>query len=226
MSYGKLYIIPTPIGNMADITYRAVELLKNLHIVYAEDTRVSSKIFRHYSIDTSLRSYHTYNEKNRTEEILNRLKSGQDVGLISDAGTPGISDPSYLIIKSCIDEGILFECLPGATAFVPAILLSGMPNHHFSFYGFLPQKKGRKKSLETILEDTKTSILYESPYRIVKLLKEISELDSPDRNVSVSREITKMFEETVRGKCSDVLKHFEQKKPKGEFVIVIEGSRK
>jgi 16S rRNA (cytidine1402-2'-O)-methyltransferase len=221
----KLYIIPTPIGNLEDITLRAIRLLKEVNLVLAEDTRTSRKLFSHYNIDTPLSSFHMYNEHEFLSKYINRLKSGECLALISDAGTPAISDPGFLLIRECVKEGIVVECLPGATALVPALVNSGLPNDKFIFEGFLPVKKGRKTRLIFLKEEARTMVFYESPHRILKTLNQFVEYFSAERNISVSREISKMFEETVRGTAAEVVLHFEQKKPKGEFVIVVAGKK-
>jgi 16S rRNA (cytidine1402-2'-O)-methyltransferase len=221
----KLYIIPTPIGNLEDITLRAIRLLKEVNLVLAEDTRTSRKLFSHYNIDTPLSSFHMYNEHEFLSKYINRLKSGECLALISDAGTPAISDPGFLLIRECVKEGIVVECLPGATALVPALVNSGLPNDKFIFEGFLPVKKGRKTRLIFLKEEARTMVFYESPHRILKTLNQFVEYFSAERNISVSREISKMFEETVRGTAAEVVLHFEQKKPKGEFVIVVGGKK-
>ena len=221
----KLYIIPTPIGNLEDITLRAIRLLKEVNLVLAEDTRTSRKLFSHYNIDTPLSSFHMYNEHEFLSKYINRLKSGECLALISDAGTPAISDPGFLLIRECVKEGIVVECLPGATALVPALVNSGLPNDKFIFEGFLPVKKGRNTRLKILKEEVRTMIFYESPHRILKTLNQFVEYFSAERNISVSREISKMFEETVRGTAAEVVLHFEQKKPKGEFVIVVAGKK-
>ena len=221
----KLYIIPTPIGNLEDITLRAIRLLKEADLVLAEDTRTTKKLFVNYNIDTTLASFHMHNEHKVLAEFINRLKAGETFALVSDAGTPGISDPGFLLVRECIKNNIEIECLPGATAFVPALVNSGLPSEKFIFEGFLPTKKGRQTRLKLLLEEGRTMIFYESPHRIVKTLSQFAEYFGEDRKVSVSREISKMFEETKRGKVKEVLTHFEEKKPKGEFVIVVEGKK-
>lgn len=221
----KLYIIPTPIGNLEDITLRAIRLLKEVDLVLAEDTRTSKKLFSHYKIDTPLLSFHMYNEHEVLLKYIDRLKLGCSLALISDAGTPSISDPGFLLVRECVKEEIAVECLPGATAFVPALVNSGLPNEKFIFEGFLPVKKGRKKHLEVLKEEKRTMIFYESPHRILKTLGHFIEYFGKGREVSISREISKIFEETVRGTLAEVRLHFEQKKPKGEFVIVVKGKK-
>ena len=221
----KLYIIPTPIGNLEDITLRAIRLLKEVDLVLAEDTRTSRKLFSHYEIETSLVSFHMYNEHQVLLKYIARLKSGETFALISDAGTPAISDPGFLLVRECLKEGVEVDCLPGATAFVPALVNSGLPNEKFVFEGFLPVKKGRQTRLKLLAEEERTMVFYESPHRIIKTLNQFAEYFGEDRKGSVSREISKMFEETIRGCISDILRHFEGKKPKGEFVIVVEGKK-
>ena len=221
----KLYIIPTPIGNLEDITLRAIRLLKEADLVLAEDTRTTKKLFVNYNIDTTLASFHMHNEHKVLAEFIDILKAGETFALVSDAGTPGISDPGFLLVRECVKNNIEIECLPGATAFVPALVNSGLPSEKFIFEGFLPTKKGRQTRLKLLLEEERTMIFYESPHRIVKTLSQFAEYFGEDRKVSVSREISKMFEETKRGKVKEVLTHFEEKKPKGEFVIVVEGKK-
>lgn len=221
----KLYIIPTPIGNLEDVTLRAIRLLKEVDLVLAEDTRTSKKLFSHYKIDTPLLSFHMYNEHEVLLKYIDRLKLGYSLALISDAGTPSISDPGFLLVRECVKEAIAVECLPGATAFVPALVNSGLPNEKFVFEGFLPVKKGRKKYLEVLKEEKRTMIFYESPHRVLKTLGHFIEYFGKEREVSISREISKIFEETVRGTLAEVRLYFEQKKPKGEFVIVVKGKK-
>ena len=218
----KLYIVPTPIGNLKDITFRAIDILKEVDIILCEDTRVSSKLLKHYNISTPLKSYHQHNEHKIIDKIIQQLLEKElSYALISDAGTPGISDPGYLLIRECIKNEIDIENLPGATAFVPALINSGFSSDKFIFEGFLPHKKGRKKRLENLAKQDRTIILYESPYRIIKLLKEINEYFNNPK-VSISREITKLYEETIRGKPLEIIKKLEAKKIKGEFVVLIE----
>ena len=219
----KLYIIPTPIGNLEDITLRAIRVLKEVDLVLAEDTRVSKKLFSHYDIVTPVRSFHMHNEHEVLSKYIHRLKLGSTCALISDAGTPSISDPGFLLVRECIKEGILVDCLVGATAFVPALVNSGLPNEKFIFEGFLPQKKGRRKQLKILKNEGRTMVFYESPHRVLKTLQDFVECFGENRRISVSREISKIFEETVRGSIGEVLLFFEKKKPKGEFVIVVQG---
>ena len=221
----KLYIIPTPIGNLEDITLRALRLLKEVDLVLAEDTRITKKLFVNYNIDTTLASFHMHNEHKVLAKFIDRLKAGETFALVSDAGTPGISDPGFLLARECVSNKIEIECLPGATAFVPALVNSGLPSEKFIFEGFLPAKKRRQTRLKLLSEAEITMIFYESPHRIVKTLSQFVEYFGEDRKVSVSREISKMFEETKRGKVKEVLTYFEEKKPKGEFVIVVEGKK-
>lgn len=220
MSQGKLYIIPTPIGNLEDITLRALRLLKEADLILAEDTRTSSVLLRHYNITTKCIAHHKFNEHAGAEKIIEDLKEGKTIALISDAGTPGISDPGFLMVRKCLEQHIEVETLPGPTAFVPALINSGLPDHAFTFIGFLPQKKGRETKLKELVQEKHTFILYESPYRVLKTLEQLLQ-HLGDRQVSVSRELSKKFEETVRGKLSEVIPHFKQKAPKGEFVIVV-----
>ena len=221
----KLYIIPTPIGNLEDITLRAIRLLKEVNLVLAEDTRTSNKLFAKYNIETPLASFHMHNEHEVLSKYIVRLKEGECFALISDAGTPAISDPGFLLVRECVKEGIEVDCLPGATAFVPALVNSALPNDKFVFEGFLPVKKGRQTRLKILSDEARTMVFYESPHRLVKTLQQFVEYFGADRKVSVSREISKMFEETIRGATVEVVLHFEHKKPKGEFVIVVEGKK-
>jgi 16S rRNA (cytidine1402-2'-O)-methyltransferase len=219
----KLYLIPTPIGNLEDITLRALRILKEVNIVLAEDTRTSRKLFSHYDIDTNLAPFHMHNEHKVLQKWIDRIKSGETIALVSDAGTPAISDPGFLLVRECVKNDIEVDCLPGATAFVPALVNSGLPSDKFVFEGFLPVKKGRQTRLKLLSEEVRTIVFYESPHRIVKTLSLFCEYFGEDRKVSVSREISKMFEETKRGSAKEVMEYFEQKKPKGEFVIIVEG---
>ncbi len=221
---GKLIVVPTPVGNLEDITLRAIKVLKNCDLILAEDTRTSGKLLKHLEINTPKRSYHLHNEHKIVEQLVEELShTDLTFALVSDAGTPAISDPGFLLVRACIEHGIEVETLPGATAFVPALVNSGLPCDRFIFEGFLPHKKGRKKRIEALVEETKTMIFYESPYRVVKALKEFSVAFGEDRKCSVSREISKLYEETVRGTLTEVRLHFEKKAPKGEFVIIVEG---
>ena len=219
----KLYLIPTPIGNLEDITLRALRLLKEVDMVLAEDTRTTRKLFTHYEISTPLAPFHMHNEHKVLNKWIERLKSGETIALVSDAGTPAISDPGFLLVRECVKNDIEVDCLPGATAFVPALVNSGLPSEKFIFEGFLPSKKGRQTRLKILAEEERTMIFYESPHRIVKTLSQFMEYFGDERIVSVSREISKMFEETKRGSMNDVKEYFEEKKPKGEFVIIVEG---
>ena len=219
----KLYLIPTPIGNLEDITLRALRILKEVNIVLAEDTRTSRKLFSHYDIDTNLAPFHMHNEHKVLQKWIDRIKSGETIALVSDAGTPAISDPGFLLVRECVKNEIEVDCIPGATAFVPAIVNSGLPSDKFVFEGFLPVKKGRQKRLNLLSEEERTIVFYESPHRIVKTLSVFCEYFGDDRKISVSREISKMFAETKRGNAKEVKEYFEQKKPKGEFVIIVEG---
>ena len=220
----KLYLVPTPIGNLGDITLRAIEILKEVDLVLAEDTRKSGILLKHFQINKPVHSHHKFNEHRTIESLVQRLMGGTSIALISDAGTPGISDPGFLLVRACIKEGITVETLPGPTAFVPALVNSGLPCEKFVFEGFLPQKKGRQKRLTELAIETRTMILYESPYRLVKTLSQMTEHFGPDRKGSVSRELTKIHEETVRGTLEELAKHFGQGTVKGEIVIVVEGS--
>ncbi len=219
----KLYLIPTPIGNLEDITLRALRILKEVNIILAEDTRTSRKLFSHYDIDTNLAPFHMHNEHKVLQKWIDRIRSGETIALVSDAGTPAISDPGFLLVRECVKNDIEVDCLPGATAFVPALVNSGLPSDKFVFEGFLPVKKGRQTRLKLLSEEERTIVFYESPHRVVKTLSLFCEYFGEDRKVSVSREISKMFEETKRGSAKEVMEYFEQKKPKGEFVIIVEG---
>jgi 16S rRNA (cytidine1402-2'-O)-methyltransferase len=220
---GKLYIVPTPIGNLEDITLRAIRILKEADLILAEDTRTSSVLLKHYNIATRLTSHHKFNEHRTVERIAEQILAGENIALISDAGTPSISDPGFLLTRTCLNMGVEVECLPGATAFVPALVNSGFPSDRFCFEGFLPQKKGRQKKLKELTDETRTMIFYESPYRLVKALGQFVEYFGPERRVSVSRELSKLFEENFRGTVTEVLAHFKAKTIKGEIVIVLEG---
>ena len=223
----KLIIVPTPIGNLQDITLRALDVLKNVNIILAEDTRKTSILLRHFDISgKKLISHHKFNEHKTGNNIVDIIKSGETVALVSDAGTPASSDPGYLLVKVCIDNDIEVETLPGATAFVPALVNSGLPNDRFLFEGFLPQKKGRQTKLKLLAEEKRTMIFYESPYRLVKTLKQFAEYFGEERKASVSRELSKMFEENIRGNLPYLIEYFEAKTVKGEIVIVVEGKAK
>lgn len=220
---GKLYIVPTPIGNLEDITLRAVRILKEVDVVLAEDTRTTAVLLKHLGIEKRMFAHHKFNEHAAVEAVAARIEAGETIALVSDAGTPGISDPGFLLVRTCLAHGVEVETLPGATAFVPALVQSGFPTDRFCFEGFLPQKKGRTKRLEQLKEETRTMIFYESPYRVVKTLEQFAACFGEERPVSVSRELTKKFEETVRGKLGEAIAHFREHKPKGEFVIVLAG---
>lgn len=221
----KLYIVPTPIGNLEDMTFRAIRVLKEVDFILAEDTRTSGKLLKHFEIDTPMFSHHMHNEHKTMDMILGRLRNGETAAVISDAGTPAISDPGFLITRGCIENNIPVECLPGATAFVPALVNSGLPNDKFVFEGFLPVKKGRQTRLQLLAEESRTMIFYESPHKLQKTLGQFLELFGEDRIVSVSRELSKMFEETVRGTLKEVVLHFEKNAPRGEIVVVLEGKK-
>ncbi len=218
-----LYIVPTPIGNLQDITFRAIEILKSVDLILAEDTRTSGKLLNHYQITKPLTPYHQHNEHQVLQHLVNQLLQGKTMALVSDAGTPGISDPAFLLVRECIKVGIEVQCLPGATAFVPALLNSGLPANRFAFEGFLPLKKGRQTLFKKLAEDERTLIFYESPVRLVRTLEDMIEYFGATRVCSVSRELSKMFEENVRGGLQDVCDHFKQKPAKGEIVIVVAG---
>ena len=220
----KLIIIPTPIGNLEDITYRAVSILKSLDLLLAEDTRTTGVLLAHYNIKVKMMSYHIHNEHKAVQGIVDKILSGINVGLVSDAGTPGISDPGFLIIRECLKHDIEVECLPGAAAFVPALVNSGLPCDRFCFEGFLPHKKGRKTRLEQLQDESRTMVFYESPHRLVKALKEFASVFGEERQASVSRELTKIHEENARGTIKSLIEHFESKPVKGEIVIVVAGS--
>lgn len=220
-----LYLVPTPIGNLEDISLRAIRILGEVDVILAEDTRVTAKLLKHYDINTPMRSFHQNNEHKILDDVLKDIRSGIKHALVSDAGTPGISDPGFLLARRCLEEGIDFESLPGATAFVPALIKSGMAAHSFVFEGFLPAKKGRQKRLSRLVGEDRTIILYESPYKLLKLLQELSTLLGQDRTVSISRELTKLHEETLKGTLAQLKQHFKTTAPRGEFVIVVEGAQ-
>jgi 16S rRNA (cytidine1402-2'-O)-methyltransferase len=222
---GKLFIVPTPIGNLEDMTLRAIRVLKEADLILAEDTRNSGKLLQHYGIETSMQSHHMHNEHRTLEGIVARLKAGALIALISDAGTPSISDPGFLLTRACVEEGVAVECLPGPTAFVPALVNSGLPSDKFVFEGFLPVKKGRLTRIKELAVETRTMILYESPHKLLKTLEQLVEYFGPDRPVSVSRELSKLYEETVRGSLAEVLIHFKDQPPKGELVLVVGGKK-
>ncbi len=219
----KLYIVPTPIGNLDDMTFRAIRVLQEADLILAEDTRTSGKLLKHFDIATHMHSHHMHNEHKTVENLVARLKGGETIALISDAGTPAISDPGFLLTRACVENNIEVDCLPGATAFVPALVNSGLPNDRFVFEGFLPEKKGRQTRFLTLAEETRTMIFYVSPHKLLKTLAEFVQYFGPDRPISVSRELSKLHEETVRGTAEEVLKHFEAKPPKGEIVVVVGG---
>lgn len=219
----KLYLVPTPVGNLGDMTYRGVEVLRSVDLILAEDTRTSRVLMQHYSIDTPLQSYHIFNEHQTVAGLVERLLSGTTIAVVTDAGTPGISDPGFLLVREAIKAGVDVECLPGATAFVPALIDSGLPCDRFVFLGFLPHKKGRQTALQALAAEEHTMIIYESPYRLVKLLEELKEVLGEERQVSVSREISKLHAETARGTLNEVLTHFKEKEVKGEIVVIVSG---
>ena len=217
----KLFIVPTPIGNLGDITFRAIDTLKSVDLILAEDTRISQKLLKHYNIENTVESYHMHNEHKKLMSIIEKLNSGVEIALISEAGTPGISDPGFLLTRECIRNNIEIECLPGATALIPALINSGLPSDKFLFEGFLPAKKGRTKRLNELSQENKTIILYESPHRVLKTLNDLSSCYNEETNISISREITKIHEETFRGTIKESVEYFNKKKLKGEFVIVL-----
>lgn len=220
---GLLYVVPTPVGNLEDMTLRAVRILKEADLVLAEDTRTSGILLKHFDIKNHLMSHHKFNEHGTSAAVVERLKAGAVVALISDAGTPGISDPGFFLVREAVNAGITVQCLPGPTAFVPALVSSGLPCDRFCFEGFLPQKKGRATRIESLKEETRTMIFYESPYRVLKTLEQFAEYFGPERKVSACREISKIHEESVRGTLAEVISHFKETEPRGEFVIVVEG---
>ena len=220
---GKLYVVPTPVGNLEDMTIRAIRVLKEVDLILAEDTRTSGVLLKHFEIKNAMLSHHKFNEHQTVEGIVNRIKAGENVALISDAGTPGISDPGFLLVRECLRHDVEVTCLPGPTALVPALVASGLPDERFAFEGFLPQKKGRVTRLTALQAETRTMVFYESPYRLVKTLTQFMEFFGAERLVAVSREISKVHEETVRGTLAEVVEHFRQAEPKGEIVIVLAG---
>lgn len=222
----RLYIVPTPVGNLGDMTYRAVEVLKAVDLILAEDTRTSRVLMQHYGIGTPLQSYHIFNEHQTVASLVERLQGGTTMAVVTDAGTPGISDPGFLLVREAIKEGIAVECLPGATAFVPALIDSGLPCDRFVFEGFLPHKKGRQTALKALAEEERTMVIYESPYRLVKLLEQLMEVLGEERQASVSREISKLHAETCRGTLREIHDHFADKEVKGEIVVVVGGCEK
>ena len=219
----KLFVVPTPVGNLEDMTFRAIRILKEVDLILAEDTRTSGFLLKHFDISTPMQSHHKFNEHKTVDNVVQRIKNGQSVALISDAGTPAISDPGFLVVRKCIENGIEVECLPGATAFVPALVASGLPNNRFCFEGFLPQKKGRQTKINELVVETRTMIFYESPFRLVKTITQLSEVLGNDRKASVSREISKLFEETIRGTLQELIVHFTERNPKGEIVLIVGG---
>ena len=223
MTMGILYVVPTPVGNMEDMTFRAIRILKEADLILAEDTRTSSKLLKHYEIKNPMQSHHKFNEHQMVESVVNRIRGGATVALISDAGTPGISDPGFLVVRECVRAGIEVQCLPGATAFVPALVSSALPCDRFCFEGFLPQKKGRQTRLTSLQAEERTMIFYESPYRVVKTLTQFIDFYGPGRQVAVCREISKIHEECVRGTLAEVVAHFKKHEPKGEIVILLAG---
>ena len=220
---GKLYIIPTPVGNLEDMTFRAVRLLKDAMLILAEDTRTTGILLKHFDIQNKMQSYHKFNEHKAVSHIVDRLNAGEDIALVSDAGTPGISDPGFLVVRECVKAGIDVECLPGATAFVPALVSSGIPCDRFCFEGFLPQKKGRMTRLKILAEETRTIVFYESPHRVLKTLAQLAEYMGEDRYAATCREISKVYEEIQRGTLTELISHFSVNEPRGEFVIVLSG---
>lgn len=220
---GKLYVVPTPVGNLEDMTLRAVRILKEADLILAEDTRTSGILLKHFEIKNAMQSHHKFNEHKTVESVVNRIRGGETVALISDAGTPAISDPGFLLVRECVRAGIEVQCLPGPTAFVPALVASGLPNEKFCFEGFLPQKKGRQTRLKELATETRTIIFYESPYRLVKTLGQLAEHFGPERSAAVAREISKVHEETVRGTLAELIAHFTANEPKGEIVLVVGG---
>jgi 16S rRNA (cytidine1402-2'-O)-methyltransferase len=219
----KLFVVPTPVGNLEDMTFRAIRVLKNADLILAEDTRTSGFLLKHFEISTPMQSHHKFNEHRTVESIVQRIKNGQTIALISDAGTPAISDPGFLVVRECVENGIDVECLPGATAFVPALVSSGLPNNRFCFEGFLPQKKGRQTKINELSGEKRTMIFYESPFRLVKTLTQFAEVFGNERKASVSREISKIFEETKRGTLQELIQHFTEHNPKGEIVLIVAG---
>ena len=217
----KLYLVPTPIGNLEDMTFRAIRILKEVDLILAEDTRTTGILLKHFDIRNKMQSHHKFNEHETTTGIVSRIQAGENIALVSDAGTPGISDPGFLLVRACIEKGLEVECLPGATAFVPALVNSGFPTDRFCFEGFLPQKKGRQTKLKELALEERTIILYESPFRVLKTLTQLAEFIGENRRVSISREISKLYEETVRGTLKEVIAHFQSNEPRGEFVIII-----
>ncbi len=221
----KLFVVPTPIGNLEDITLRAIRVLKEVDVILAEDTRTSGKLLKHFEINTPMYSHHMHNEHQAVPQLIQQLQSGKTIALISDAGTPAISDPGFLLTRACIENDITIECLPGATAFVPALVNSGIPNDKFVFEGFLPIKKGRQTRLKLLADETRTIIFYESPHKLLKTLADFKTYFGEDRSISVSRELSKLHEENTRGSVATIISHFEKKAPRGEFVIIVGGKK-
>ena len=226
MEKGMLYIVPTPVGNMEDMTFRAIRVLKEASLILAEDTRTSGKLLKHFEIKNAMLSHHKFNEHQTVDGLVKRIEAGETVALISDAGTPGISDPGFLLVRECVKAGIEVQTLPGATAFVPALVSSGLPCDKFCFEGFLPQKKGRQTAIKALAEEMRTMVFYESPYRVVKTLTQFMEVFGPERQASVSREISKVHEETVHGTLVELISHFTKNEPRGEIVICVAGKEK
>lgn len=222
----KLYLVPTPIGNLEDMTFRALRILQEVDLILAEDTRTTGHLLKHFEIRNKMLSHHKFNEHQTVEVIVSRIKNGESIALVSDAGTPGISDPGFLLVRECLKEGIEVECLPGATALIPALAVSGLPTDRFLFEGFLPQKKGRQTKLAGLANESATMILYEAPFRLLKTLTQLSDYLGEDRLASASREISKLYEETVRGTLKELISHFSVNEPRGEFVLIIEGKQK
>ncbi|MCR9014565.1 16S rRNA (cytidine(1402)-2'-O)-methyltransferase [Aquiflexum gelatinilyticum] len=222
----NLFLVPTPIGNLKDITLRAIEVLNSVDVILAEDTRTTGKLLKHLEIKRPLQSYHIFNEHKAVEKLVERMRRGEVLALVSDAGTPGISDPGFLLVRAAKDAGLEVNCLPGATAFVPALVNSGLPNDRFTFEGFLPHKKGRKTRIESLLEESRTMIFYESPHRLMKTLEQFAEAFGPDRMASVSRELTKIYEENVRGTLQELVAYYQEHPIKGEIVLVVQGRQK
>jgi len=221
----KLYLVPTPIGNLEDMTFRAVRTLKEVSLILAEDTRTTGILLKHFDIHNKMQSHHKFNEHATVSTIVSRIQAGENIALVSDAGTPGISDPGFLLVRACVENGIDVECLPGATAFVPALIISGFPTDSFCFEGFLPLKKGRQTKLKELALEERTIILYESPFRVLKTLLQLAEFIGENRKISVSREISKLYEETIRGTLKEVIAHFQVNEPRGEFVIIVSGKQ-
>lgn len=220
---GKLYLVPTPIGNLEDMTFRALRILKEVDLILAEDTRTTGFLLHHFQIETRMMSHHKFNEHQTVATLADRIAQGETMALVSDAGTPAISDPGFLLVRTCVERDLDVECLPGATAFVPALVNSGLPNDRFCFEGFLPQKKGRQTRLKELSEETRTMVFYESPFRLIKTLQQLGEVLGAERKASVSRELTKIYEETVRGTLPELVIHFEAHPPKGEIVLIVAG---